>query len=88
VNIPPGSVYVGAKTRERPRGSGVTEIATKARSLWELGLVLGIYDRAEVVLKPVFGALTDRAGAKPVMADGLATPRNRAGTPHPTAGGP
>ena len=40
-------------------------------SLWELGLVLGIYDGAEVVLKPVFGALADRTGAKPVMAGGL-----------------
>lgn len=41
-------------------------------SLWELGLLLGIYDGAEVVLKPVFGALADRAGAKPVMVGGLA----------------
>jgi MFS family permease len=40
-------------------------------SLWELGLLLGIYDGAEVVLKPVFGALADRAGAKPVMTGGL-----------------
>src|SRR5204863_796488 len=41
-------------------------------SLWELGLLLGIYDGAEVVLKPVFGALADRTGPKPVMAGGLA----------------
>jgi MFS family permease len=40
-------------------------------SLWELGLLLGIYDAAEVVLKPVFGALADRTGAKPVMIGGL-----------------
>jgi MFS family permease len=40
-------------------------------SLWELGLLLGIYDGAEVVLKPVFGALADHTGAKPVMAGGL-----------------
>jgi MFS transporter, DHA1 family, tetracycline resistance protein len=40
-------------------------------SLWELGLLLGIYDGAEVVLKPVFGALADRIGAKPVMVGGL-----------------
>ena len=40
-------------------------------SLWELGLLLGIYDGAEVVLKPVFGALADRTGAKPVMIGGL-----------------
>src|SRR5204863_6872279 len=40
-------------------------------SLWQLGLLLGIYDGAEVVLKPVFGALADRSGPKPVMAGGL-----------------
>lgn len=40
-------------------------------SLWELGLLLGVYDGAEVVLKPVFGALADRTGAKPVMVGGL-----------------
>jgi MFS transporter, DHA1 family, tetracycline resistance protein len=40
-------------------------------SLWELGLLLGIYDGAEVVLKPVFGVMADRAGAKPVMVGGL-----------------
>jgi len=40
-------------------------------SLWELGLLLGIYDGAEVVLKPAFGALADRTGAKPVMIGGL-----------------
>jgi MFS family permease len=40
-------------------------------SLWELGLLLGIYDGAEVLLKPLFGALADRVGAKPVMIGGL-----------------
>src|SRR5262249_45494277 len=40
-------------------------------SLWELGVLLGIYDGAEVALKPVFGALADRTGAKPVMVGGL-----------------
>jgi MFS family permease len=40
-------------------------------SLWELGLLLGIYDGAEVLLKPLFGAVVDRAGAKPVMVGGL-----------------
>ncbi len=40
-------------------------------SLWELGLLLGVYDGAEVVLKPVFGAVVDRRGAKPVMLAGL-----------------
>jgi MFS family permease len=40
-------------------------------SLWELGLLLGIYDGAEVLLKPIFGAVVDRKGAKPVMVGGL-----------------
>lgn len=40
-------------------------------SLLELGLILGAYDAAEVVLKPVFGALVDRRGAKKVMVGGL-----------------
>ncbi|WP_069710968.1 MFS transporter [Curtobacterium sp. ER1/6] len=36
-----------------------------------LGLVLALYDLAEVVLKPLFGALSDRIGAKPVIVGGL-----------------
>ncbi|MGW9349032.1 MFS transporter [Nocardiopsis flavescens] len=41
-------------------------------SLIRLGLVLALYDVAEVVLKPVFGALSDRIGPKPVIVGGLA----------------
>lgn len=40
-------------------------------SLWELGVLLGVYDLAEVVLKPVFGSVVDRVGSKPVMLAGL-----------------
>ncbi|GGK89605.1 MFS family permease [Curtobacterium luteum] len=40
-------------------------------SLLGLGIVLALYDVAEVVLKPVFGALSDRVGAKPVIVAGL-----------------
>jgi DHA1 family tetracycline resistance protein-like MFS transporter len=40
-------------------------------SLVELGILLALYDGAEVVLKPVFGALADRVGAKPVLFGGL-----------------
>jgi MFS family permease len=40
-------------------------------SLLELGVLLGVYDGAEVVLKPVFGAVSDRVGAKPVLVGGL-----------------
>lgn len=36
-----------------------------------LGLILAIYDIAEVILKPLFGALSDRIGIKPVIVGGL-----------------
>ena len=41
------------------------------RSLMTLGLLLALYDGAEVVLKPVFGSLADRIGARPVLIAGL-----------------
>ncbi len=40
-------------------------------ALVEFGLILALYDVAEVVLKPVFGALSDRIGVKPVIVGGL-----------------
>jgi MFS family permease len=40
-------------------------------SLLTLGILLAVYDGAEVVLKPVFGALTDRIGPRPVLLGGL-----------------
>jgi MFS transporter, DHA1 family, tetracycline resistance protein len=40
-------------------------------SLLYLGLLLAVYDGAEVVLKPVFGSLADRIGARPVLLGGL-----------------
>ncbi|WP_407937153.1 MFS transporter [Kineosporia babensis] len=40
-------------------------------SLLVLGALLALYDGAEVVLKPVFGALSDRIGARPVLLGGL-----------------
>ena len=40
-------------------------------SLLNLGILLAVYDLAEVVLKPVFGVLSDRIGAKPVVVAGL-----------------
>lgn len=40
-------------------------------SLLGLGVVLALYDVAEVLLKPIFGALSDRIGAKPVIVGGL-----------------
>jgi MFS family permease len=40
-------------------------------SLLVLGALLALYDGAEVILKPVFGTLADRVGAKPVLVGGL-----------------
>jgi len=40
-------------------------------SLLSLGLLLAVYDGAEVVLKPVFGSLADRVGARPILLGGL-----------------
>jgi MFS family permease len=40
-------------------------------SLLSLGILLAVYDIAEVILKPVFGTLSDRIGVKPVIIGGL-----------------
>lgn len=40
-------------------------------ALLTFGLLLAVYDLAEVILKPVFGCLSDRIGAKPVIIGGL-----------------
>lgn len=40
-------------------------------SLLRIGVLLALYDVAEVLLKPVFGALSDRIGPKPVIVGGL-----------------
>jgi len=40
-------------------------------SLLTLGVLLALYDGAEVLLKPVFGSLADRIGARPVLLGGL-----------------
>lgn len=40
-------------------------------SLLAFGLTLALYDLAEVLLKPLFGALSDRVGVRPVIVGGL-----------------
>ncbi|CAN5225271.1 MFS transporter [soil metagenome] len=47
------------------------ESANIGLSLLSLGALLAVYDLAEVVLKPLFGSLSDRIGAKPVIIGGL-----------------
>ncbi|MGZ0145848.1 MFS transporter [Kribbella sp. WER1] len=41
------------------------------KSLMTLGILLALYDGAEVLLKPVFGTISDRIGARPVLLFGL-----------------
>lgn len=40
--------------------------------LLTFGILLALYDVAEVILKPLFGSLSDKVGAKPVIVAGLA----------------
>ena len=40
-------------------------------TLLAFGFTLALYDLAEVLLKPVFGALSDRVGVRPVIVAGL-----------------
>ncbi len=40
-------------------------------SLLTLGMLLAVYDGAEVLLKPFFGVVADRIGARPVLIAGL-----------------
>nr|WP_307333600.1 MFS transporter [Microbacterium sp. SORGH_AS_1204] len=48
-----------------------TETEEIGLTFWGLGLILALYDIAEVILKPLFGALSDRIGTKPVIVGGL-----------------
>ncbi|WP_044568668.1 MFS transporter [Arthrobacter sp. M2012083] len=47
------------------------ESADIGLSLLALGVLLALYDLAEVFLKPIFGALSDHIGPKPVIVGGL-----------------
>ncbi|MGY4642366.1 MFS transporter [Cellulomonas sp. URHB0016] len=48
-----------------------TRVDDVGLTLLTFGAVLALYDVAEVLLKPVFGALSDRVGTKPVVVGGL-----------------
>ncbi|GAA4677940.1 hypothetical protein GCM10023215_08470 [Pseudonocardia yuanmonensis] len=52
-------------------GAGA-ETGSGQLSVLTLGLVLAVYDGAEVLLKPVFGSLADRWGPRRVLLGGLA----------------
>jgi MFS family permease len=58
-----GAHSIAAGLGVEHQGIGVT--------LLSLGLLLAVYDVAEVILKPVFGTLSDRIGVKPVIVGGL-----------------
>jgi MFS family permease len=47
------------------------ESGTIGLGLLTFGLLLALYDIAEIILKPVFGSLSDRIGTKPVIVGGL-----------------
>ena len=53
-----------------PQGLGASG-ESLGLNLLRIGFLIAIYDVAEVVLKPVFGSLSDRIGAKPVIVGGL-----------------
>lgn len=56
-------------------------------SLMVLGGLLALYDAAEVLLKPAFGMLADRIGARPVLLGGLVAFAAASAT-YAVAGGP
>ena len=65
----PGSPPRSARTRIAANLGGFSDDAVT--SLLVLGGLLALYDGAEVLLKPVFGTLADRIGARPVLLGGL-----------------
>ncbi|WP_433876311.1 MFS transporter [Sinomonas atrocyanea] len=57
------SIAAGLGAESGPGGLGL--------NLFALGVLLALYDLAEVFLKPLFGSLADRLGPKPVVVGGL-----------------
>jgi MFS family permease len=48
-----------------------SEFGSLGTSLLTLGILLAVYDLAEVIFKPIFGTLSDRIGSKPIIIGGL-----------------
>ncbi|WP_413250289.1 MFS transporter [Sinomonas flava] len=57
------SIAAGLGAESGPGGLGL--------NLFALGVLLALYDLAEVFLKPLFGSLADRLGPRPVVVGGL-----------------
>jgi hypothetical protein len=78
MTIAAGAAGVPHALNALPTAGGYTR--GRHDSLLVLGVLLALYDGAEVVLKPVFGALSDRVG--PGRCCSAGSPPSRCSPPH------